>query len=157
MGNIPQEQWLYFLVNSLVYGMVKAEIKVAGRSMALSRTATNFANEEHLQNLQNYGVQIENSPDPFQMMFHYRDANVQHQLIGDQDYLLEQQDNKMSVTAKKCLYMAGCAQIIADGMKEFSCHICSTLIHAAHPAGKRLQGHSVNVPGNCQITIELKS
>jgi hypothetical protein len=157
MAQISQEQWLFFLINSLVYGMVKAEIKVSGKSVALSRTSTSFANEAHIHNLQNYGVTIEKNPDPFQMIYNYHAANVQRQLISDQDYILEQQGDKMTVTAKKCLYMSGCAQIMAEGIKEFGCHICATLIHAAHPAGKRLQGRVVNAPGNCQITIELKS
>lgn len=156
MQKIDPVQVMYLLVNSLIYGMAKAELKLTGKSTVLSRMSVDFANESYLGNLKKFGFIYEITPDPYETLLNYKQLNIDYGIIQSEDFSIERDGNIISFVSSKCPYMTGCGRLVAEGVKEFNCNICASVIAAAKPSGKRLVGRVINDPGQCKITLEIK-
>lgn len=156
MPKIEREQLLYLLSNCLIYGTAKAEMKLTGISTVMSRMSVDYSVALHIELLKSMGLDFEVSPDPFQTIENFKKMNVEADLIKAEDFIISQTGDKLTVTAPNCLYKLGCSHLVAEGIKEFGCNINVSVFNAAKASGKRVLCRSINDPGNCKITVEIK-
>lgn len=156
MPKIERQQLLYLLANCLIYGTAKAEMKLTGISTVMSRMSVDYSIQLHFELLKNAGADFEVTPDPFTTLENFKKMNIDVGLIKEEDFILTNTPEKITVTAPNCLYKLGCSHLVAEGIKEFGCNINVSVYNAVKASGKKITSRSINDPGNCKIIVDIK-
>lgn len=157
MANIEKSEYVEAIVDSLTFGIAKAENRMTGKSTVISRLAINELLELLMKWFYDTGITFKVTSDPVETLGNYLDVLLQSGLLTEDQISQETNENEVIITFKKCPYATACSDLIEEGISEFGCLRGASLLMAMMKSGKRVAAQYKNDPGNCRVTLQVKN
>lgn len=155
MTELNFNAFLSSVMSSYIYGMLKAEAKITGKSSVLSRIAGEEFALKMIELIAQHGIEPVPGTTAFEWIESYINFLYESGLLPKDAFKLEKKEDTMSIIACNCPYAPACNALLEEGFKSFGCAQSGALIALAKKAGNRLNAEVAICPGECKITIHL--
>ncbi|MBN2090379.1 hypothetical protein JW964_12270 [candidate division KSB1 bacterium] len=155
MTELNFNAFLSSVMSSFIYGMLKAEAKITGKSNVLSRIAGEEYALKMVELVGQHGIEPVPATSAFEWVESYINFLYEAGLLPKDAFKIEKKDDTMSITACNCPYAPACTALLDEGFKTFGCAQIGALTALSKKAGNRLSSEVTVCPGQCTMIIRL--
>jgi predicted RNA-binding Zn-ribbon protein involved in translation (DUF1610 family) len=155
MTELNFNSFLSSVMSSFIYGMLKAEAKITGKSSVLSRIAGEEFALKMIELIGHHGIEPARGTTAFEWVESYINFLYAAGLLPNDAFQIEKNEKTMTITAGHCPYAPACNALLDEGFTSFGCAQCGALTALAKKACNRLNSEVSINPGQCKITIHL--
>lgn len=146
-----------YVITSFVYGIARAEYRITGVNRAYCGDIGENASLFWLKILEKEkGLKpvLDSHPfDNINRLIHFLE-NLG--VFSPEDYSIMNKGDQLILFLKNCKFQKGCSLLLAEGNDKFACLQIGMFRLIAKQAGIRIFTKVQILPGNCQLTFELR-